>query len=310
MKKLIDINAYPVKETLKILLQDKTTSKNIIWATDAYAPLGPGFDDKNNIKTEILLGNRGFILQPRISKSLEEQQERTRKKAEVMTPVWLCNKMNNFADEQWFGRQNVFNYENDNNTWTVTEEPIDFGKLSWKKYVDSRRIEITCGEAPYLVSRYDTTTGGLIEPPKNRIGILDRKLRVVNENTDDEKEWLKWAQRAVEACYGYEYQGDNLLIARINVLLTFREYYMERWWKEPSIKILTRIARIIAWNLWQMDGLKDTVPLGKPYEEDHQVTLFELLEPEEKDDRIVAVPCKIYNWRSNKSMFFKECKGR
>lgn len=310
MDKLIDINAYPVKETLKILLQDKSTGKNIVWATDAYASLGPGFDDKNNITTEVLLGNRGFVLQPRISKSLEEQQERTRKKAEVMTPVWICNKMNNYADEQWFGRKDVFNHENEDNTWTVNEELIDFGGFSWKKYVDSRRIEITCGEAPYLVSRYDTTTGEMIEPLKYRIGMLDRKLRIVNENTDNEVDWLKWAERAIQACYGYEYQGDNLLIARINVLLTFREYYLDRWCKELNIKVFTHIAHIIAWNIWQMDGLKDTVPLGKPYEEYHQMTLFELLGDEEEQEKLEAVPCKIYNWRSNESIYFKDYKER
>ena len=95
---------------------------------------------------------------------------------------------------------------NDDNTWTVNEEKIIFdGQQTWKKYVDSRRLEITCGEAPYLVSRYDTTTGELIVPPINRIGFLDRKLRVVNENTITEEEWLKWAERAIQSYYGYEY---------------------------------------------------------------------------------------------------------
>ena len=95
---------------------------------------------------------------------------------------------------------------NDDNTWTVNEEKIIFdGKQTWKKYVDSRRLEITCGEAPYLVSRYDTTTGELIVPPINRIGFLDRKLRVVNENTITEEEWLKWAEQAIQSYYGYEY---------------------------------------------------------------------------------------------------------
>lgn len=308
MSGLIDINAYPVKELLPILLMDKSTKKNIIWATDAYASLGAGYDDKNIITPELLSGK--FILQPRISKSLEEQQERTRKKAEVMTPVWLCNKMNNYADEQWFGRKDVFNHENEDNTWTVTEGTIGFGKLKWKKYVDSRRLEITCGEAPYLVSRYDTTTGELIVPPIRRIGMLDRKLRVVNENTDNEKDWIKWAERAVQSCYGYEYQGDNLIIARINILLTFREYYMERWEKEPDIKMLTHLAHIIVWNIWQMDGLKDTVPLGKPYEEHHQMTIFELFGMEDENEQPEAVLCKIFNWRSNESLYFKDCKER
>lgn len=311
MSGLLDITSYPVKEVLPILLQDKSTKQNIIWATDAYASHGPGFDDKNHIMPKLFTGENAVVLQPRINKTLEEQQERTRKKAEVMTPVWLCNKMNNYADEQWFGRKDVFNHENEDNTWTVTDGAVEFGKsLSWKKYVDSRRLEITCGEAPYLVSRYDTTTGEMIVPPLRRIGMLDRKLRVVNENTLSEKEWIKWAERAVESCYGYEYQGDNLLIARINVLLTFNEYYVERWNVEPEIKLLKHIAHIISWNIWQMDGLKDTVPLGKPYEEHHQINFFELLGVESDEPEQEAVPCKIFNWRSNESMYFKDCKER
>ena len=80
----------------------------------------------------------------------------------------------------------------------------------WKNYIDSRRIEITCGEAPYIVSRYDAATGKAIEI-KNRIGILDRKLRVVSENTTTSGEWLDWARKAYMHTYGYEWQGDNLL---------------------------------------------------------------------------------------------------
>ena len=68
--------------------------------------------------------------------------------------------------------------------------------------MDSRRLEITCGEAPYLVSRYDVSTGERIVPPIRRIGMLDRKLRVVNENTEGYEDWLKWVIRAFEACYG------------------------------------------------------------------------------------------------------------
>lgn len=308
MDNLIDITASPVQELLPVLLQDKSTKKNIIWATDAYAYLGAGYDDKNIITPALLSGE--FILQPRISKTLEQQQDRTRKKAEVMTPVWLCNKMNNYADEQWFGRKDVFNHENEDNTWTVTEGKVDFGNESWKSYVDSRRLEITCGEAPYLVSRYDTTTGELIVPPIRRIGMLDRKLRVVNENTEIKDDWIKWATRAVQATYAYEWQGDNLLIARINVLLTFREYYHERFGEEPEMKLLKHIANIIAWNIWQMDGLRDTVPLGKPFEEHHQMTIFEFLGIDDDVDKPDAVPCRIFNWRSKESLYFKDCKER
>lgn len=309
MKELIDVTAYPIKELLPILLSDKSTQKNIIWATDAYEDYGLGFNDKNHIEVSLFHGKNAFILRPRISKTLEEQQARTRKKAEVMTPVWLCNKMNNFADEQWFGKKDIFNHENDDYTWTIKEGSILFeDKRTWKKYLDTRRLEITCGEAPYLVSRYDTTTGELIVPPSLRIGILDRKLRIVNENTSTEAEWIKWAERAVQSCYGYEYQGDNLLIARINVLLTFREWFIDQWEYEPDIKVLISIAHIISWNIWQMDGLNDTVPLGKPFEEFHQVNLFEYLGLTDEAPEVEGIPCKLFDWRSKKSLLFMDCK--
>ena len=53
-------------------------------------------------------------------------------------------------------------------------------------------------EAPFLASRYDVETGEVL-PVSERIGLLDRKLRAVNENTRTEEEWLKWAFRAFGA---------------------------------------------------------------------------------------------------------------
>lgn len=308
MDKLIDMNAYPVRETLNILLQDKTTGKNIIWATDTYADNGYGFQDKDHINAMTVVGLYSIELQSRTEKAMEEQQVRTRKKAEVFTPVWLCNKMNNYADEQWFGRKDVFNVENEeDHTWKVNTDKIQFDKKrTWKSYVDSRRLEITCGEAPYLVSRYDATTGELILPPLRRIGILDRKLRVVNENVSDNDEWMKWVLRAFQSCYGYEYQGDNLLIARINLIMTFADYYCERMGQDPDQKTLKKFANVIAWNIWQMDGLKDTVPLGKPHEEYYQMSLFDMFEEPRCED--VALPCKIKNWRANETIVYKDLK--
>ena len=40
------------------------------------------------------------------------------------------------------------------------------------------------------MSRYDVATGEIV-PIEKRCGILDRKLRVVGENTFDEDEWFK-----------------------------------------------------------------------------------------------------------------------
>ena len=302
MDKLIDFTSYPIKVALKTLLEDKSTKQNIIWATDPPKSLMIDANDKSQITIEQLLYGSEDAIQPRITKALEEQSDRTKKKGEVFTPAWICNKMNNLCDEEWFGEKNIFNIE-DGETWKVTPPPIKFEtEKSWEKYVDSRRLEITCGEAPYLVSRYNTVTGDYI-PPYNRIGILDRKLRVVNENAKDENEWNAWVLRAFQSVYGYEYQGDNLLLARINLLLTYIEYYTEYWRKEPDEKQILKIANTIAWNLWQMDGLTNCVPYGKPYEEFEQISFFKADEKKRE-----TVPCKIYDWRKNNSLLFMTLK--
>ena len=48
MEKLIDIGSAPVAPLLDILLADKSTKKNIIWATDTYEEYGHGFTDKEH----------------------------------------------------------------------------------------------------------------------------------------------------------------------------------------------------------------------------------------------------------------------
>lgn len=307
MEKLIDINSYPVSVVLKALLKDKTTGKNIIFATSAYTENGRTISEKEHITEEKLKYFGSDVIQPRVLKTIEKQIERTRSKAEVFTPSWLCNKMNNHCDAEWFGRENVFNIEN-GQTWDPTDEPIMFkNKKDWQKYVDSRRLEITCGEAPYLVSRYDATTAEKI-PISRRIGILDRKLRVVNENTENEKDWLKWVYRAFQSVYGYEFQGDNLLIARINLLNTFAEYMQDRWNRQPNEKELKKITNIIVWNLWQMDGITGTVPFGKPQEEFRQMSIFDFTVGI-NDSEQEQLDCKIYNWRSNESLTYRRLKG-
>lgn len=314
---LIDIKNSPLVEVLDILLKDRTTRKNIIWATDAYESYGDGFRDFDHLVVRDFIGARSLIIRPRIEKSLNEQKERTRKKAEVFTPAWLCNQMNNFCDEEWFGKTGVFNTENSDNTWTVNEDKIKFPEgMTWKDYVLSTRLEITCGEAPYLVSRYDTATGILIEPTKIRIGLLDRKLRVINENVplEDKGMWIEWCRKAYQSSYGYEYQGDSLLIARSNLFLTFYDYYQERFGEMPSLKDAKEIAKIISWNLWQMDGLTDTVPLGKPFVEVEEINADEILFGDSSIEELglgsdsEPVLCKIKDWKRKKTLTFKSCK--
>ena len=302
-----------VKPALKTLLQDKTTKNNIIFATDDYLSFGVEYGAEKNM-TEAILLQISQEIQPRVAKSLEAQKIRTKEKAEVMTPPWIVCMMNGHCDADWFGRENVFE-RLDGQQWATTPEPVQFPetkKHSWCDYVDSRRMEITCGEAPFIVSRYDTTTGEPI-PIERRVGFLDHKLRVVNENTQTEEEWYKWTVRAFQSCYGFEFQGDNLLIARINLLLTFVEYMEARWNRLPKRGEMQRISTIIAWNLWQMDAFTGTIPFGELEKEKdpwEQMSLFEL---PPQDEKKTTPPCLFRDWRvtgtGGRSMTYNSLKG-
>ena len=287
-------------QSLKLLgklLVDKTTKKNIMWATDAYKGKSGDYERNKEMTEALITGRNADVIKTRARKAMEQQSERTKQHAEVFTPLWIVQKMNDHADEVWFGCPNVFFQDG-----TPTER-VSFPKeKTWQSYVDSRRLEITCGEAPYLVTRYDVETGEAI-PIKQRVGILDRKLRVVTENALSESEWLKWAYRALEATYGYEFQGDNVLIARVNLLMTFEEHLRARWNRKPTASEYSQAANIIAWNVWQMDGLAGTIPYCKA-EESKQLSMFEWLELEERIREAADTQphCQIYNWRAREPL--------
>ncbi len=270
-------------EILETLLLDRTTGENIIWATDDYQSRGDGYGFHDFITSDKICGNNKHVIQPRISKSFEEQKRRIVDKAEVFTPSWICNAQNNLIDKTWFQtEQDVFNHEDEvNNTWEPTHQlpPYPKGK-SWRSYVMENRLEMACGEAPYLCSRYDTTTGVMI-PISRRIGLLDRKLQLVGANTPDvspdmnkaerkntHKIWRRAAYKALQSTYGFEWQGDNLLLARESLLITFIEYYQAKWNTDrlPDRECLRKAAEIISWNIWQMDGLKYGIPGYVPSE--------------------------------------------
>lgn len=289
------------KEVLKILLIDRTTNRNIIWGTDDYETLGHEYNSRFPIFFDLITGKNLGVIQPRILKSKESQGSRTKGKAEVFTPSWVCNAQNNLVDNAWFDSENIFNKETEKG-WETTKKKIKFPdkkSRSWQKYVDERRLEITCGEAPYLVSRYDTVSGEPIDL-KDRIGMLDRKMRVVSENTHNEVEWLKWAERAFQSIYGFEFQGDSLLIARENLLVSYCDYMEAKLKRQPTEKELIKIAKIISWNLWQMDGLTYTIPYEKAAEPIEQMTIFDT---QKKDEQSL---CVIKDWRAKRIHTFKE----
>ena len=303
------------------LLKDHTTQQNIYWATDSYADLGEEFTFYAPItldKITSYISDEGVVatkeqydaiikqtpearlcyqemIRPRAVKSKQEQTQRAKDKAEVFTPAWICNAQNNLIDEAWFGRkERLFNSPapNDPHKWINNEEKILFpeGK-TWQDYVADMRLEITCGEAPYLCNRYDAVTGEYNQDVKYRIGMLDRKLRIVSENTKDSKEWILWAKVALRSTYGFEWQGDNLLLAREALFFTFEEHYIARFgekkFNQNKMRMMPGAAYIISWNVWQMDGLTYGLPGYQPFVEEKkdkyvQLSLFSGDTKEEK----------------------------
>lgn len=312
----IEINSKYVyalePQILKILLKDKTTKKNIIWATDEYEYLGKGYSADDEIYLSDVEGLTPVIT-PRVKKNRKSQAARIREKAEVFTPAWVCNKQNNLIDSAWFGRECVFNVEIAKE-WQTTEQKVVFpgtkGK-TWQDYVKANRLEISCGEAPYLTSRYDAVSGESI-PVRDRIGILDRKLRIVSENLVREKEWYEWAKKAVQSVYGYDLQGDNVLLARENLLITFIEFYEAKFGVPPIREYLLTIAKILAWNIFQMDGIRFVVPNSCSNEKVSTETLFGVETKKvqcigcKKNDngKHNGIYCRTYDWDANESVEF------
>ena len=155
-------------DLLDLLLQDHaegtdTAPRNIFWATGDYQARGEGYQWHDPIRPDLITGANGHVIMPRFLKRPDCQTARVHGMAEVFTPAWICNTQNNLLDEAWFGRKNVFNvpvtHPDGSPGWEPTEEKIAFppGK-TWQQYIRDTRLEITCGEAPYVASRYEEQT--------------------------------------------------------------------------------------------------------------------------------------------------------
>ena len=271
---------------LEVLLVDHSTQKNIFWATDSYVAEGDGYGWHDSITVSAITGKHGSIIMPRALKTRDEQLRRSRQMAEVFTPAWLVKKMNDAIDDEW----------------NRAQDGLKDGLEPWQRYVLTTELEISCGEAPFLTSRYDTVTAEPI-PIDERVGLLDRKLKRVNEEASDE-EWTRWALLALAHVYGYEWQGDNLLLAREALLATFVDYHEQRFSCRPAQDIIRKAAEIIAWNVWQMDGLKAVVPASCHDEKTVEAGLFETIETItpcpgcQKDDVLQhnGQPCRLRRW--------------
>ena len=160
----------------------------------------------------------------RIDKSKEIQLERQKVKAEVFTPVLVVQKMNDY----------LFKHIDDR--------------------INTKMLEITMGEGAFLCSRYDHFTGESI-PVADRVGVIDRKIQASKTINDIYKSY--------ESTFGYELQGDSLLLARVNMLFAFCEYVKHKFHRKPTKSEILKVAKIIAKNLWQMNGVTKEIPFEK-----------------------------------------------
>ena len=263
-------------DLLKILLKDRTTKKNIVWATHSYELLGKGFAPSDRITPSRVTGTYANLIQPRSEKSKYEQKDRTKIRAEVFTPTWLVEKQNGYVE-------------------------AELEALDLEDYIQLRWLEITCGEAPYMVTRYDTVTGEEI-PLSERVGFVDRKLQRISHEVSDEATFYELVKKAYRASYGYEYQGDSLLLARENLLATFEDYYLVKTGNQPTLEQKKEIATIISYNVFQMDGLKKISPYSAKQEQSQQLSLFsDELEVQEVEES----KTQIKDWKKNKMIGFE-----
>ena len=263
-------------DLLKILLKDRTTKKNIVWATHSYELLGKGFAPSDRITPSKVTGAYANLIQPRSEKSKYEQKDRTKIRAEVFTPTCLVEKQNGYVE-------------------------AELKSLDLEDYIQVRWLEITCGEAPYMVARYDAVTGEEI-PLSERVGFLDRKLQRISCEVSDEATFYKLVKKAYRSSYGYEYQGDSLLLARENLLATFEDYYLAKTGNQPTLEQKKEIATIISYNVFQMDGLKKISPYSAKQEPSQQLSLFsDELEVQEVEES----KTQIKDWKKNKMIGFE-----
>lgn len=275
-------------DLLKLLLVDRTTStqsktKNIIWASEDYLEVGKSYSPSNQMTIKQITGKHADLIIPRSMKSKEVQKDRTKKKAEVFTPTWVIKKQNESVEESF-----------------IDDDLLTYLERTW--------LEITCGEGPYITTRYDMYTGEINELSE-RVGFLDKKFQRLNESVDDKDEWMELAHKIYKSTYGFEWSGDSLLLARENILLTFIDNYHYKFNEYPSKLELEGIIEIITYNIFQMDGLKYIIPLSM---KEVMVSDGGIVFPGEEEKLVKKIipgtRVKVMDWKTNTFDYFMDEK--
>ena len=86
-----EIKIYELNHViLDLLLADKSSKRNILWATKDYLSYGNLYDEHCQIMPEQITYDNLNVIQPRVLKEKDKQTSRTKGKAEVD-----CKKTNN-----------------------------------------------------------------------------------------------------------------------------------------------------------------------------------------------------------------------
>lgn len=120
-------------------------------------------------------------------------------------------------------------------------------------------------------------------------------MQRIAEQSNTEKEFIKWSKIAYESSYGYELQGDSLLLARENLLLSFCEYYDYKFGKLPTMKVIKQIATIISYNIFQMNGLTKQTPYSDDSKGNIQLNLFDEVNNLEKQGDMFTL---VKDWKN------------
>lgn len=279
---------HGLTNVIELLLKDQTLShragayRPIIWANDDYTN---GLIAKTSATDSMYLHTVKHVhatagLKPRSLKSKEVQKERTKKKAEVFTPTWVVKKQNDAVDENY-----------------ATDDLETYLSRTW--------LEITCGEAPYMATRYDMETAAFLQL-QHRVGFIDRKLSRLSKELPDTgivtiAEWHRLAVLAYKSSYGFEWSGDSLLLARLNCLFTYVDYFVARWGVFPTMGMLMEIAEVISYNVWQMDGLAYVQPLSqKEIEVQVETKVKGKTKTKTKIEKTTGIPVMVMDWTTNR----------
>lgn len=210
-----DYSQYPLKSIVKSLVLDKNSGSRIVFGTDIYSSFGEHFGQADTLNASVLAE---INLQPGINRRY---------------------LMDFVSSEQCKAANDAYDDASDIS-----------GESGWYEYIETITVEKDCGEAPYTISRYDASTGEII-PIDKRFGVLDRKMMRINNKAASIEGWQELTETAFKSTYGCEQRGDLLVIARINMLMSYVDYYMEKWKCEPELFRLRSIANILCWNFWQ-----------------------------------------------------------